>query len=145
MPADGFFIHAEERGDFVMAKAREETEFHDLGFFGVLGGQNIQSFVYLQNLLILNGSFDGGLMQFDALGSAAAFEAQFAAGIFDENAAHGFGSGSEEVTAIFPLRLLIGTEPEPRFMDQSSGLKRLPRGFAAQLGGSDTAQFTIYE
>ena len=67
----------------------------------------------------------------------------FAAGIVDENTPHGFGGGGEKLGAILPLRLLVTTETQPRFVNQRGGLKRLPGIFPREFLAGQNAQFFV--
>src|SRR5262245_27422468 len=80
LAAHGFFIYAEQRGDFLVSQSDEEPELNDLRLFRILDRQDLQRFVNLENLLILGGRFDGGLMQFESIAASATLEPQFASG-----------------------------------------------------------------
>jgi hypothetical protein len=74
-----------------------------------------------------------------------------AAGVFDEDTAHGLGGRGKKVAATVPasrLRLRGLTppahqEPKVSFMDQSGGVERLARFFACQLLSGQPAQLVI--
>ena len=56
---------------------------------------------------------------------AAVAQRFFAPGIVNQDAAHGFGGGGEEMGAIPPRGLLIAAEPQPGLVNQRGGLQRL--------------------
>src|SRR5207248_48691 len=73
-------------------------------------------------------------VEIDALVFAAMLEPFFAASTFDEDAAHGLGTGGEEMAAAVPVRLgLPGLTSGARhqaqigFVDQRGGFQRLAR------------------
>ncbi len=63
-------------------------------------------------------------------------------GAIHENAAHRFASRAEKVISVLPI-LARTREPQPCFVNESSGLQGLPRGFPRHLRCSETAQFAI--
>ena len=71
--------------------------------------------------------------------------ALFAPGVIDQDAAHGLGGSTEEVRAVLPIGLLVASQPEPGFVYERSGLKRLAGGFAGHLRGGKFAQFAVNE
>jgi len=120
----------------VMVQTSKETQFDDLCFLRVFGGQSVQSFVYLQNFFVIERRFNGGFVEIDTFAATPAFESQFASGVVDENAAHGFAGGTEKVSAIFPGGLLVGAQSQPCFVNESGWLEGLARLFASHFGGS---------
>jgi hypothetical protein len=52
---------------------------------------------------------------------------QAAAGVLDQNPPHGLSRGAKEMRAVLPLRLCVGAEPQPGFMDERSGLQGVAR------------------
>jgi hypothetical protein len=62
-----------------------------------------------------------------------------AAGLVDQDAAHGFGRGGEESSAAFPLLALAAVDQlQVRLVDQGRGL-HLTRLLARQLSGGQPA------
>ena len=47
--------------------------------------------------------------------------------------------------AVLPDRLLVGAEPEPRFVDECSGLERLAGGLMDHFAGGHFAELGIDE
>jgi hypothetical protein len=85
------------------------------------------SLIEEQELLIASGGGDFLVEQLDTVEAATMANAPFAAGSFDENAAHGLGGGREEVAATVPALLRLGAdEPQIGLVDQGGRLKRLP-------------------
>jgi hypothetical protein len=68
----------------------------------------------------------------------------FAAGRFDEDAAHRFRGGGEEVSATIPVLVRIGPdEPDIGFVNQGRCVERLPRLLARHLACGQSAQLVI--
>ena len=66
-------------------------------------------------------------------GAGAAALGLFAAGAGDEDAAHSFGRGPEEVCAVLPGLSGRVHQFEPRFVDERGGLQRVARAFTGHL------------
>jgi len=133
MAADGFFVYAEQGGDFVVIQTAKEPELYDLRFLRVFGSESVKGFVDLENLFVVNGRFDGRFMQFDAFIAAASFKAQFTTGVFNQDPSHRFTGGAQKVGAVLPHRLVISSETQPGFVDERGGLERLIRPFASHF------------
>ena len=87
-----------------------------------------------------------GRVEFDSLVIAAVFETGFAAGRLDENAAHGFGGGGEEVAAAVPgLRIAAVDEADVGFVDEGGSGKCLAGFFFAQSRGGEFTEFVVDE
>ena len=82
----------------------------------------------------------------DARPAAALLRGPLAAGVLDQDAAHGLGGGREEVAAAVPV-LGVGRadEPEVRLVDQGGGLEGLAGLLAGQPGGGELAQLVVDE
>jgi hypothetical protein len=89
------------------------------------------------------GDFDR--LERDVFCAAAAALGEAAAGPIDEDPAHGFGGGGEEMCAVLPRRLRLAAEAEPRFVDECGGLQGLVGGFARHAGGGQLAQLIVNE
>lgn len=63
-------------------------------------------------------------------------------GSIDENSAHGFSGGTEEVGTIFPA-LRAGGEPQPRFVYQCGRLKGVTRSFPLHLPGCECTELLV--
>ena len=61
------------------------------------------------------------------------FVALLAAGLLDQDAAHGLGGGGKEMAPAVPVSLRRADQPQVRLVDEGSGLQRLPRLFLGQL------------
>src|SRR6266568_542072 len=97
----------------------------------------------LEHLVLLRPGHEVSFLEADALLTAAVAEPPFAPGVFYQDTPHGFGRGGKEMAASLPVRLAIADEPQPGFMDQRSGLKRLAGGFLGHLMRRETAKFLI--
>jgi hypothetical protein len=63
--------------------------------------------------------------------------------VVDENAAHGFGGGEEEVSTVLPLRFRIAAQSQPRLVDQRGGLQGLAGRLARHFLRRQYAQLLI--
>src|SRR5262249_13380457 len=75
---------------------------------------------------------------------AAVLEAAFAASVLDQDAAHGLGTGSEEVTAVLPVGLCVtAKQAQVGLVDEGGGVQRLSRRFVSQPVGGQPAQVVV--
>ena len=134
---------AEDVGGLLNRQADKKPEFHQFRLLFVLRGEFFQGFVDGQKLLVTCARGNVLFQNVHALLSAAVTQGEFAAGIVNEDAAHGFGGGGEKVGATVPLDIFPAGEPQPRLMDERGGLQRLVRRFVGHLVGGELAQFFI--
>jgi hypothetical protein len=70
--------------------------------------------------------------------------AALAAGVVDEDAAHGLGRRGEEVAPAVPvLSPALADQPDVRFVDQGRGLERLAGRLVGQLQSRQFAQLVV--
>lgn len=136
---------SEDGSSFFDGEAAEVAQFDEFGFWFVERGESFQGVAYGEKFVVRSRSGDFKFIDIEALLIAAVSEGAFAAGAFDENAAHGFGSGSEKVGAILPGLLIGGDEAEPNFVDQGGGLKSVARRFVRHSVDREFAQFLVNE
>src|ERR1039458_9817248 len=101
-----------------MAQSGKKTQLDDLGFLRVLGGQYFQRVVDLEDLLVIGGRFEGGLLQFHPLLSATVTQGLFAASAINENPPHRLGGGAKKMGAVLPAGVTVTDEAQPGFMDE---------------------------
>src|SRR6516225_9980707 len=102
---------------------------------GLVHGQDIDA-------RTLNAGF--GDMEVEPPSFAASFAPALAPRLLDENAAHGFGGGREEVWAAMPgFARIVADEPQVRFVDEGRGIESLARWLPAQLLGRQLAQLVV--
>ena len=104
---------AERGSSFRVAHAGEEAQFDQLGLGGLLGSESGQGIVEGQKLVgghadLLN--IDEG----DPATTAAVPRGRLAAGVVDQDEAHGLGGRGEEVAAT--RELAIANQPQVRLM-----------------------------
>ena len=99
--------------------------------------------VHRQHLIVLRAGGDIQVCQVDTSPTAPVFEALFASGVFNQNPAHGFCRGSEEVAATVPGLARIASESEPGLVNQGCGLQRLTGCFVRHFERSQPAQFIV--
>src|SRR5262245_28157123 len=85
-------------------------------------------------------------MEFQAAPVAAVLEALLAAGVVDEDAAHGLGGGGEEMSpAVPPRRVGRADQPDVCFVNEAGRLKGLARLFGRELDGGQFPQLVVDE
>src|SRR5262245_3593305 len=90
---------AKDGSRFFDGEAGEVAEFDQFGFRFVEDGELFEGVVYGEKFVVGRGSGEFEFVDMEALLIAAVAVGAFAAGAFDENAAHGFRGGSEKVGA----------------------------------------------
>src|SRR5262249_43047087 len=80
---------ADDLGGVLERQAPEVAQLDEPGGLGVLGGQARQGFVDVEEDVLPRGAGGFGVVQIDAPSMAAAFVGVLAAGVLDEDAAHG--------------------------------------------------------
>jgi hypothetical protein len=109
---------------------------------GVLGGEPLQGVIDGQDFVVVGQEARISIRQINAVATAAVL----AAGILDENAAHGLGSGREEMAAAVPvLRLLHIHQPDIRLVNQSGCLESLPGFFLNDFLRRQPPQLVVNE
>ena len=126
---DGALRNVEQFGNLAVLQADEEAEFDDFGLGCVLGGESVQRLVDMEQLsrVMLAGEFN--VVEGNSFAAAAVAKLEFAAGIIDENAAHAFGRGTEEMGAVLPGLVRRAHQAQPGLMNKSGGLECVAGGF----------------
>ena len=136
-------VNAEQRSYFVVTESDKESQLYDLRLLRILARQYLKGLAYLNEFVIIRGSFDGGLIQFHPLLSAPAFDPQLAARILHENPSHRLCGRSKKVSAALPGGLGISSQPEPCFMNEGRWLESLSRRLARHLCRRDLTQLGV--
>ena len=137
---------AQNFGGFLKRQSNEIAQLHQFGFNLVLSGEFVEGVVDSQELFVISRDGDFNAVNVHALLVAAATDRLFAAGAVDENPAHGFGGGSEEVGTILKLCLAVFTnQSQPGFVDQRGGLQGLVGCFVGHFRRRQLAQLLIYQ
>ena len=77
---------------------------------------------------------------------AAALVGLLAAGLIDQDAAHGLGAGTEEVGAAVPVRRRARAhQAQVGFVDQGGCLERLPCVLLGQPASGQRAQLLVHQ
>jgi hypothetical protein len=134
---------AKSGGRFLDGAAGIESQLHYLGCLVVFSGELGESFIESDD--ILRGPADRGhIRQIDTTAVAATAKAFLSAGIFDQDTAHGFGRGGEEVAPIVPVLIrFLAYESKVGLMNQARGLKRLTGFLLGQLRRRQLPQLVI--
>src|SRR5262249_10962506 len=88
---------AQDGGGLLQPPSREEAELDQLGTEGVLPGQLLQGLVHGREVVRGLGDGEVDLVEAEPAPIAAALEAAPGAGAVQQDAAHGFGDGGEEM------------------------------------------------
>ena len=122
-------------------KKRSSTS---LALSGSWSANCLQGLVQGQELLRRPAGAEGVEFRVLAPPSAAVLLAPLAAGILDQDAAHGLGGGGEEVPAAVPAPILRrADEPEVRLVDQGGGLERLAGPLPGQPMRGQPAELVV--
>jgi hypothetical protein len=125
-------------------QAREIAQLHEPGRVGVVVFQPGQGFVQRDEVVTpcVGGREICGKV--NAQPAAAVLVGLLAAGLIDEDAAHGLRRGGEEVNSAVPGLLRVGTdELEIRLVDQGRGLKGVSRPLAGEALRGQAAQLVV--
>ena len=115
----------------------------DLSLAALLG-ELVEGLVQGQQHRLRLGHAELQVIEADAQPVATAFDAPLAAGVLDEDAAHGLGRRGEEVPPAVPvLRLLHVHQPQVGVVDQGRRLQRLARRFLRKALGGQLAQLVV--
>ena len=107
----------------MVGDAGKEPEFDELRTGGVGSGEFIESFMDEEEGVFVTFGGDVDFVEVHPGPIAAVFEACFLAGAFDEDSAHGFGGGGEEVMTILPALIFLGEQAEVGFVDEGGRLE----------------------
>jgi len=135
-PNRGFKVGSETpntRAACSLVNPAKKRSFHQIGLPGVVGGESLQRVAQGEQLFVVHICRSFESIQVHALRAASVTKGLLAAGIVNEDAAHRFGGGCEEVRAILPFPLFVAAEPQPRFMNQRRGLQRLTGFFSRAI------------
>lgn len=133
----------EELGGFLLAEAGEEPQFHQGSGLWILLFEPGDRLVHLEESVIVGGEGEFHLLEVHAFAAAAAFQAEFSTGVLDQDTAHGFGGGAEEVGAILPAWVIAGHQTEPGFVDEGGGLQSVAVLFLGHFASGQAAQFIV--
>src|SRR5262249_58838879 len=116
----------------------EVAELDELGRLGIDGSEPGQGLVEGEQVLagFRDGHLFGDSVEVAPGEVAAAFAPTLAAGILNQDAAHGLGSRGEEVAAAVPVVATgVADKAEVGLVDQGGGLEGLPRRLVSQAVG----------
>jgi len=138
---DGGLGNVEYGRGLRVGAAAEGNEFDQLDLTRIKGPELFERGVDREQ--IVGGVADGGeLFECDLL-AAVAFEAFPAAGVVDQNTAHGAGGNAEKVLAVDQVDLAVTLQPEVGFVDKGCGGEGVARPFAAELLAGDCSQLGV--
>ena len=82
-------------------------------------------------------------IQIDDLNARTAFCRQSSPGVLDQDAAHRFSGGTEEMPTILKSRGISAAQPHPCLMHEGGGLERVAGGFVDHLLRGKPAEFFV--
>ena len=124
---DGAFGQAKNFGGFRSGHADEETQLDDLGLNGTVRGQPVKRVADGQEMVLVGRQGEVNVFNIHSLQAATVTLGKFAPGVVNQEMAHGFGGGGEEMGAIFKSRVFTANEAQPDFMHQGGRLERVTR------------------
>jgi hypothetical protein len=110
---------------------------------GLLRCQPVERVVDGQEMVLVGRHGDVHVFNIHALQAAAVTAGEFAAGVVNEEMAHGLGGGGEEMGAIFKGRVFAADQAHPDLMHQGGGLERVTRRAVGHFIRRELAQFRI--
>lgn len=145
MAADSWFGDTERVSDLRMTQPHEVTELNDFGFDGLLSGEAFEGVIHGEHRFIRVFRRHSDLFDVDVFLVTASAQSCLGSRAVDQDAPHRFGCGGEEMAAAIPLAIFLADEPQPGFMDESGGLKRVIGGFVRHLVRGEFAQLLVNE
>ena len=131
---------------FFKGQANQISQLHQFGLFLIPRGEFVQCFVDGEQFVVAGNCRDVNVLNVPALPAAAVALRLFAAGALDEDAAHGFGRRTEEMTATLELRLaVLADKSQPGFVNVRGGLQGLARHLIRHFVRGEFAEFLIDE
>ena len=113
--------NAQDFGGFLQSHADEITQLHQFSFDFALSSQFVERLVHGEEFVFVTRPGNFNAFKFHALVVATVTHGAFAAGLVNEDAAHGLGGGGEEMSAIGKLRIIISNQAQPSFMNELRG------------------------
>src|SRR5262245_18221748 len=140
----GSSCQAEGHGRLVERQAGEEAELDQFRTHRVFPGQALEGIVEGDEVLVRGVVHGRQRVQIDALPTAAALETALLLGAVDEEAAHGLGTGGEEVAAAVPVPFLsVPDQAQVGLVTQGCRLEGLAGPLAGQLLGGEPPQLLV--
>ena len=144
-PLDRALRYVEQFGNLAVFQPDKEAEFYYFSFRRVLRGEPVQRLVDMEQLsrVVLAGEID--FVERNTLAAAAMAKLEFAPGIINENAAHAFSRGAEEMRAVLPGLVWRAHQAQPRLMNQRGGLQCVPGGLTCHAMRRQLSQLFVNE
>src|SRR6185436_2645734 len=126
MPPRRSFRNAQRLGGLLVRKSGEEPELDERCRLRVLLRQFREGLVHLQQRFIIRRHRQFQSLQLYPFGPRTSLQRQFLPRPIDQDAAHRFGSGAEEMLAPLETRIRLADQAKPGLMNERSRLKSLP-------------------
>src|SRR5437667_12630260 len=92
--------NAENVGCFLESHVNEVSQLDQFSFGLALRGEFVERLVHGEQLVVVDRGSNLDLLKIDALLSVTMTQRALAAGVLDQDAAHGLGGGGEEMSAV---------------------------------------------
>ena len=145
LAVDRRFGDAEEGSGFFGGAAEEVAEFDEADLVGLDGLELLKGAVELKEFGAADFDPGHGLVKWDGLEAGAAGLGLLAAGVVDEDHAHGARGEDVEVAAVFPGDFLLLQEFEVELVNEDGGLHEALAFFAAHVRCGDLAKLRVDE
>ena len=140
VPLRGWHGHPEQRRRFLKRKTGEVAKLDKFGLTGVVLCEPVKRLMDREQFISVYGRCELHFLKLKVFQTAPMLRAFPAACAIHEDAAHGFGGGTEKVRAVLESLL---SQPQPRFVDQGGGLECLAGAFSSHFGSGDPAQLSM--
>src|SRR5438552_4192874 len=117
--------NAESLGCLLEGQADEIAELDEVGLELAPCSELVEGVIHGEQLIVLNRASKFCLLKINALLSASVALSALGSGAVNENAAHRFRGGGEEMSAVFELLLFLAHQTQPGLVNQRGGLERL--------------------
>ena len=130
---------------FLDGKAGEVAKLYEVGGFRVFECQTIQGFVEREQFICGRWRRRSIVVQLNASAFAPMFFATLMTGLVDQNVPHGLGRDGEEMALVVVLPVVAADHSHVGFVNESSGVQGLSRGFTSELLSCQSAQLIVDE
>jgi hypothetical protein len=133
---------AQVRGRFAPGSTAEGSQAHEFRPYQLDRGRSVKGVANREEVVI--GVASEKTVQIDHhLPPCPSLGGHRGAGVIDEDPAHGFGGGREEVTAA--VEQLVSDQARLSFVNQGDGAEGLPGGFGRHACGGELPPFVVDE
>ena len=135
--------NAESLGRLLEGQADEIAELDEVGLELAPCSELVEGIIDGEQLIVLNRASKFCLLKLNALLPAAVPQSALGSGAVHENAAHRFGGGGEEMSAVCEFLIFLAHQTQPGLVNQRGGLECLTGLFVGHLVRGKFAQLLI--